>query len=305
MSTQTFKGYTYENGEVPSILLARLDGENYGDAFLRLDAAESWNRARADVLRQTGLVLTVRGWMRSEAEQEQFFHERYKANKTSPFSDYRYHVHNGAGAWYGRTNGAAAAIPGTSNHGWGTTVDVVDFGGVGEFDNPRRVKAIEILKRHGWDDTEGRSVKEPWHLMYIPSQDTHPKPPRTFHRRYATSLLPVYTTPGNGVERVLPVGSALSVVDGSGRKVGDEWYAQTTTGNWVLSKNTSRYRPYHIREVTSPTHTYDRPAGTADRLLPVGTKFSVWDGSARKVGKTWWVQTTAGNWIRSINTEKV
>jgi len=298
----TYKGVTYANGYLPDRFKKPLDGNNYAlpsdPAVLREDAADSWNRARADVLRQTGLVLTVRGWNRSIADQERFFFERYEKGKYSPYGDYRSYK----GATYGRVRGAAAAIPGTSNHGLGTTVDVVDFGSVGEFDNARRQASIAILRRHGWDDTEGRSVSEPWHLVYVPSQDTHPKPPRTYHRRYATQPLAVREVPGGEVLRILSTGQALSVVDGSGKKVGENWYAQTTTGNWVRSSHTSRNRPFHVRETTRETHVYTAPGTGEGRLLPVGKVFTVWDGSGRKRGTTWWVQTTAGNWVRSAST---
>src|SRR5690606_178404 len=173
MATQTYKGHTYGNGSLPKAILAPLDGNNYalpGDpAVLRSDAAESWNRARKEALAKTGIDLTVRGWMRAKSDQERFFFQRYKANRTSPFGDYRWYK----GVRYGRTNGAAAAIPGTSNHGWGLAVDVNDFGGVGNFGYWRRVQTIGILKRHGWTDDEGRGkIQEPWHLVYNPARDT-------------------------------------------------------------------------------------------------------------------------------------
>jgi hypothetical protein len=167
-----YRGVQYANGELPKQFQAPLDGNNLAlpndPAVLRADAAESWNRARAEVLAKTGIVLTVRGWNRSLADQEKFFFQRYKAGKASPFGDYRVYK----GVRYGRTNGAAAAIPGTSNHGWGLAVDVVDFGGVGQWNHPRRVAAIGILKKHGWTDDEGRGkIQEPWHLVYNPAKD--------------------------------------------------------------------------------------------------------------------------------------
>lgn len=168
----TFAGLTYTNGNVPASLLRPLDGENFGNAVLRRDAAESWNRARTDVEARTGIVLTVRGWNRSLAEQERFFFERYErqATGTGLFGDVRWYQ----GVRYVRTSGAPAAIPGTSNHGWGTTVDVVDFGAYGTDGNDRRDKAMPILRKHGWTDDEGQSISEPWHIEYVPTRDTHP-----------------------------------------------------------------------------------------------------------------------------------
>lgn len=170
----TFAGLTYVNGSVPSVLLSTLDGQP--EASLRRDAAESWNRAKQDVLARTGVTLVVRGWNRTLAEQERFFFERYEqraAPYVGPFSDVRWYK----GRRYVRLRGASAAIPGTSNHGWGLAVDVTDYGGVGAFDYPRRASTFPILARHGWTDTEGRGViQEPWHLVYDPSKDTRPIP---------------------------------------------------------------------------------------------------------------------------------
>jgi hypothetical protein len=302
-----YRGVQYANGELPKQFQAPLEGNNLAlpndPAVLRADAAESWNRARAEVLAKTGIVLTVRGWNRSLADQEKFFFQRYKAGKASPFGDYRVYK----GVRYGRTNGAAAAIPGTSNHGWGLAVDVVDFGGVGQWNHPYRVAAIGILKKHGWTDDEGRGkIQEPWHLVYNPAKDRMKgKPPRTYHRRYATQPLAVREVPGGKLVRTLAPGAKLSVVDKSGKKVGANWYVQTTSNNWVLSKSTAKTRPFHKRVVTRATHVYDRPGRGEGRLLSEGATFTVWDGASVKKGETWWVQTTSGNWVRSASTDKI
>lgn len=173
MSRMSFRSRTYTNGNVPAAVTSELlPSGRHGTsgrarAFLRSDAAASWNRAVRDVEARTGLKLTVRGWTRTRAEQERFFHQRYRKGAHSPFGDYRRYN----GATYGRVTGAAAAVPGYSNHGWGLAVDVNDFGGVGQFGNPRRAKAFPILKLHGWTETEGRRVSEPWHLVYSPAAD--------------------------------------------------------------------------------------------------------------------------------------
>ncbi|MFD6176215.1 MULTISPECIES: peptidoglycan-binding protein [unclassified Isoptericola] len=173
MTTMRFRGRSYRNGCVPSAVLDELrphgrhgtDGRSR--AFLRKDAAASWNRAVDDVRAGTGLQLTVRGWNRSLGEQQAFFFQRYRRGARSPFGDYRRYD----GSTWGRVGGAAAAVPGYSNHGWALAVDVQDFGGVGEWGNPRRAKAYPILREHGWTETEGRRVNEPWHLVYCPAED--------------------------------------------------------------------------------------------------------------------------------------
>lgn len=158
----------YANGYVPASVLAPLDGQPH--AFLRADAAAAWNRARADVKAKTGITLMVRGWNRSYAQQVQFYLERHRLARIGE---------RVCCFWQGRpykfTGTAHAAPPGTSNHGWGLAVDVIDFGGVGNFSHPRRVAAFPIMAKHGWTDTEGRgAIREPWHLVYNPVFDTRP-----------------------------------------------------------------------------------------------------------------------------------
>lgn len=169
----SYKGVTYKNGQLPKKFLKRLDGDNNDTAadraMLREDAADAWNAGRAAVLRKTGLVLTVRGWYRLRSQQELFFFQRYRKNAYSPWGDYRWYN----GVRYGRVAGAPAAIPGTSNHGLGTTVDVVDFGAFGTNGNARRAAAIGILREYGWSTAEGDSIDEPWHLNYVDALNRH------------------------------------------------------------------------------------------------------------------------------------
>lgn len=185
-TSATYKGKTYKNGSVPTSFLRPLDGQP--DAKLREDAASGWNRAKAEAKRLKNITLTVRGWNRSISEQKRFFFQRYRlqASGSGPFGDVRWYN----GRRYVRFTGAAAAIPGTSNHGLGLAVDVNDFGGVGNFSDPRRVATIAILKKHGFTETEGRGViKEPWHLVYNPATDrgkTSAAPPRRNPKKLPT-----------------------------------------------------------------------------------------------------------------------
>lgn len=143
----TYDGTTYRNGQIPARLLAPLDGLHGRDgtmrAELRRDAAAAFNAARRDAA-AIGETLQLRGWYRTLAEQQEF---------------------------YDRPHDAAVAVPGYSNHGLALAIDVRDVGGVGEFGNARRRKLDPILKRHGFTDTEGRRVNEPWHYVYDPAAD--------------------------------------------------------------------------------------------------------------------------------------
>ncbi|GII98398.1 D-alanyl-D-alanine carboxypeptidase-like protein [Sediminihabitans luteus] len=181
MTTKTFAGIAYANGAVPAALLAPVPGQS--SATLRLDAAAALGRLLDEHERRYGKRLVLRGWSRSLAEQKKFFLERYTRSWTAR-GDVRWYK----GLRYVRTSGAAAAIPGTSNHGWGLAIDVADFGGVGDFTHPDRVRFAELAGRYGWTDAEGRSISEPWHWVYEPTLDTSNRP-----RRARTVRIPAVT----------------------------------------------------------------------------------------------------------------
>jgi hypothetical protein len=83
--------------------------------------------------------------------------------------------------WFFAHRPPAAALPGTSNHGWGIAVDVAT-----------RVAAAWILShghRFGWSWDEGRRVGEWWHFRYVGTY--RPTPERFAHltreeRRWVT-----------------------------------------------------------------------------------------------------------------------
>lgn len=211
-------GVSYLNGRMPVSLLRELKPyKKHGSsgavrAYLRKDAADAWNRAQVEVQKKTGIVLTVRGWYRTFAEQA---------------------------AFYNRPHSAAVAVPGYSNHGLGMAVDVKDFGGVGDFSHPRRVKSIAILKKHGFTEEEGRRVREPWHLVYDPASD---KGKRNWHYRVTTSVLNVRRAPSQSapVYRVAKKGERIKILNGKSRTVGGLVWVQTTRKNWVAEKYTRK-----------------------------------------------------------------
>lgn len=183
MPSRVYKGVRYNNGEIPASFLKKLDGQHGSqrnlNAYLRDDAADAFNRARAEIKRKYGYDLSVRGWMRTRKQQESMFWPRVTL------------VPNGNPRRYynGRTyylRGAAVATPGWSNHGWGTTIDVSNFGGVGQWNHPNRKKFYPILKKHGFDDSEGRRINEPWHLEYMPSKDKGKKKSKGKHAKGKT-----------------------------------------------------------------------------------------------------------------------
>lgn len=235
--------------------------------FVLLDmAALAWDRACLEYGKQ---VLITDAWRSYETQERLFNGEKYR-NQLPQYGRYRRGYHVGKpgftadarwwaadGNWWTRLSGtAAAAVPGTSNHGAGLSVDAKTRREAGDpsysdavvftsFDDPDRLRWLRIAAKHGWDDAEGRDVDEHWHLTWYRALDRH------------------------------------------------------------LGEKPAVPRAMHSRETVRATHVYDSPARGMGRLLPVGYDFTVWDGSAVKRNDIWWVQTTSGNWVRSLSTRRV
>lgn len=149
---------------------------------LRPDAAIGWDRA----VRKYGKTVLLSGAWRSYEIQVSLFKARYAPGRTSPYGDYRVWPVSlgGDGRVWGRFTGAAAAVPGTSNHGGGVAVDVKTSRSTGDakyptavvftsFGDADRLEFLRVAQEFGWDDAEGRSVGELWHLTYYPGLDQH------------------------------------------------------------------------------------------------------------------------------------
>lgn len=63
-----------------------------------------------------------------------------------------------------------AAVPGTSNHGWGLAVDLCD--GINDFGTPQHEWMVVNAESYGWVHPEwaweGGSRQEPWHWEFSP-----------------------------------------------------------------------------------------------------------------------------------------
>lgn len=130
-----------ENGKLASSELAPIPGGQ-----LRKDAAAAWNApgGPADAgLRPGGPISSYRTY----AEQEQ--------------------------VWTVYQNGGnLAAVPGTSNHGWGLAVDIPNAW--------EQAWMREHGAHYGWEKTEAFS--EPWHFTYVPGVFTAPPSFKTLHK---------------------------------------------------------------------------------------------------------------------------
>lgn len=162
--------------------------------YLEKNAAHAWDRANAAF----GKVVLISGAWRSYEIQERLFDGEKFPNQDPQYG--RYSRGNRAGQrgytndvrwwpvknsyWTRKAGSAAAAVPGTSNHGAGLSVDAltgrdgddpsyathVIFAGWQDED---RKRFLRIAKEHGWDDDEGQSVDEFWHLTYYRERDQH------------------------------------------------------------------------------------------------------------------------------------
>lgn len=168
------------NGQIPASALTPL---SVGGHLLSAPAAafEEWRRQAA----KAGRVLTITSAAdayRVLAVQERVFLQRYIPQATGGgiYGDIRWYRN----VRYVRRHGAAAAVPGTSNHGRGLAIDVANAGPFGGAFHDWMLSTGPAL---GWSNTEGRSVGEPWHWVHdgialasaatLPTTNLRPTPP--------------------------------------------------------------------------------------------------------------------------------
>ncbi|ACV09822.1 peptidase M15B and M15C DD-carboxypeptidase VanY/endolysin [Jonesia denitrificans DSM 20603] len=141
---------------------------------LQAGAANSANRLAKAFEAHFGKPLRATDGYRTYALQKKIFQERYDRMSIGrgPYGDVRWW--NG-GRWV-RMRGAAAAVPGTSNHGLGLAVDFAS--GINTSFTSREYKWMSAnAPAYGWTNSEGASVNEPWHWVYDSHKDTR-KPKR-------------------------------------------------------------------------------------------------------------------------------
>jgi hypothetical protein len=153
------------NGELDPGILESTPGQAGGPTVtLVRPAARAWRALCAAALK-AGHTLKASGAAssyRTYAEQERLFRQRFT---TSPVSG-TVRLWNGV-RWYLRPGVALAAVPGTSNHGWGSAVDTGE-----ERDGDSGTESIDAGTLAWLVDNEGRFgfshevQSEPWHIRY-------------------------------------------------------------------------------------------------------------------------------------------
>lgn len=151
---------TIINGKIPLYDLTALSV----GGFLQANAAywfEQWRIAAAKAGHNL-TITSVADAYRNYAIQERIFLERYTPQKTGGgyYNDVRWFNN----VRYVRKQGyAAAAIPGTSNHGKGLAVDLKS---VGAEKGAYYQWLASTGPSYGFTNTEGRSVNELWHWVH-------------------------------------------------------------------------------------------------------------------------------------------
>ena len=163
----------YANGKIPATALRR----STTGVSLRSDAAASLDRLAAEFekdmkrpLKATDGYRELRG---HEYAQEEIFFDRYQ-RKYCQYAPGRVdrRVYKGQ-AFYRKPGTHAAAVPGTSNHGLGIAADLASGINTG-FGSEAYLWVAKNAGRHGWSNTEGRGVNEPWHWVHAASKDRYP-----------------------------------------------------------------------------------------------------------------------------------
>lgn len=156
----------HSNGRIPPDQLCPVPWDN--SKKLRCDAAESLAQLNESYYEEFGVDIPVGFSYRVYEAQEHIFDERFDAQPdsgvTGPFND----VQTWNGVRYVRMRGASAAVPGTSNHGWGLAVDL--SGRAGTFDTAENDWLMDNMPQQSWIHPEwarkGSSRAEAWHFEF-------------------------------------------------------------------------------------------------------------------------------------------
>lgn len=155
------------NGKLPKDILVVTPGLAGGvDVLLVRPAARAW-RALTAAAADAGHILKAVGGAdsyRSYEWQERIFRQRYTTTPIKGRPTKRWLNQT----WYQRPGTAVAAVPGTSNHGFGLAVDTGEErdtdAGAESLDQPTLAWLLANEERFGFSH---EVQSEPWHLRYF------------------------------------------------------------------------------------------------------------------------------------------
>lgn len=181
--------YGQRNGLLSASILEETPGQAGGSGVLLVKpAARAW-RALCAAAARDGHVLKI-GWPNSAyrpyADQERIFRDRY----TTTYLPGRPSKLWQGRRWYQRPGTAVAAVPGTSNHGWGLAVDVGEErdGDAGTESVDSGTVAWLVANEHRFGFSH-ELQSEPWHIRYV-TGDSIPPAVLAFERGSASSPQP-------------------------------------------------------------------------------------------------------------------
>lgn len=152
------------NGKIPASSLTKLSTPG---ALLKGPAA-SFERLNKEATMTVGTTNALQAY-RSLAQQKATFlgsyDTKYRAGRTVANGGKK--VYQGK-TYYRKDGKAVAAVPGTSNHGVGVAVDWQGLDGFGTKDY---LAFAKLAAKHGWNNTEGKKIKEYWHWVYVEKND--------------------------------------------------------------------------------------------------------------------------------------
>lgn len=187
---------TIINGKIPTVNLTALSV----GGFLQANAAywfEQW-RIAASKAGHDLTITSIADAYRVYAVQERIFRQRYTPLPTQ-FAPGKTDRRLWVGVyWYRKPGYAAAAVPGTSNHGKGVAVDIKNVGGfTSEFYKWLKATGAD----YGFSNTEGASVNEAWHWVHdgkvVPPKPAPPKPTPTTPQEYTEMFIISNAIPGH------------------------------------------------------------------------------------------------------------
>lgn len=162
------------NGRLDPAILEEIPGLAGGPTIrLVAPAARAW-RAMTAAAQRDGIVLKASGpadSYRPYAVQERIFRQRYT---TSPLAGRPSRTWDGA-RWWQKPGTAAAAVPGTSNHGWALAVDtgteLDGDAGTESIDDRTLDWLLAHAATYGWS---WELQSERWHIRYVAGDSPPP-----------------------------------------------------------------------------------------------------------------------------------
>ena len=149
----------FGNGNIPLDRMLKI--APIGSGYLVPEAAAAWRNLQNAAL-AAGFTVTMTGAYRTYDQQVALFGQRYTTENTGRSSK----VWNGV-RYYLKPGVAMAAVPGTSNHGWGCAVDAA-LGGYGSsalaVSEPFLSWVVAQARGLGWS---WEAQSEAWHVRLV------------------------------------------------------------------------------------------------------------------------------------------